>query len=124
ERAVVVVVIGTGSFRVMHFRHFEGCNIIQRLRSVARHKDVGPAVVVVIEKPGREALKRFRHPGLRGYVGKLPAIGKGIPGIAWTIITEEMIWAALHRDIQVRSPAIIEISSRDTLHKSHVRHMM
>ena len=32
-----------------------------------------------------------------------------------------MIWPALHRDIQVRTPVIIEISPRDTLHESHVR---
>src|SRR5580704_4624105 len=37
---------------------------------VAGHKQVGPTVIVVIEKPGGEALPRFLHSGLKRNIGK------------------------------------------------------
>src|ERR1700722_6590817 len=37
---------------------------------VVRHQQIRPAVVVVIEEPGRKAEERFAHAGLCGDLGK------------------------------------------------------
>ena len=111
ERAITVVVIQTRHFRLIRQPHVERGDVSQRVRVIAQHQQIEPAIVVVVEERHPKTVHRLGHASRLGYVRKP----------LQSVIPVQRIGRALARHIQVRTPVVIEVAPRHAFHITHIR---
>ena len=89
---------------------------------VAGHEDVLPAIVIVIEKPAGKTVERLGDTRDSGNIGEEPAVRGPQFRIAGAVIAEQPVRATQHRDVEIGTAIIIEVSGHHSLHVVAHRH--
>src|SRR5687768_3580049 len=89
------------------------------LAPIAANEEIEPAVVIIVEKPGGEAVAGFGDACVGGDISEDPVGRQCLLGRWRAIVSQKNVWFAQPAYIKIGTSIVVVVAAGDTFHPAH-----